>query len=473
MLDKLIVILIGLQVLLRASFLDISIIPQLDIGGSNSVGIQDLLFFALLITVFLKLFSGRENSLGRTTPTVLLTVFLVLGLLGVVNAVFTGTGFHLAAREARDFFLYIIYFMVLSLPPSGNNVKKLANILVALAVLAALFTILQLFLGDKIAFLYGKVQTLKTLDATVEGVERIGAGGLATINLAFFIYLSVLIQKIDKKHLILFSILAIAILVSFNRGTWVSIILALMFLYPFVDKKQRAGYIKILVVLGVSGVLIFGAGFLGVLGQKMELYTTAGLDRFASLLPGQVEEDGSVQGRVKETEIVFRKAMERPLFGHGLGAITQDSIVGGGGDGNTTRGLGSWGYVHNGYLYILFKLGFTGLFIFLLFIIIFIVRAVRFLGSIHDALLKPVYLGSLLFIVSIVPHSVASPRIMEGKYIIIIALALGLIELIRNLSTQDLNRDKNSSISQEIHSVPDRAAGNILRPRKNLKRKLL
>lgn len=470
MLDKLIVILIGLQVLLRASFFDVSIIPQLDIGGANSLGIQDLLFFALLMTVFLKLFSGRKNAIERSAPTVLLTVFLILGLLGVVNAVFTGTGFHLAAREAREFFLYIIYFMVLSLSPSDSNVKKLTNIVVAMAVLASLFSILQIFLGDKIAFLYGKVGTLNTLDSAVEGVERIGSGGLATINLAFFICLSILLQKIDKKYLVIFGILSIAILVSFNRGTWLSIILALMFLYPFVERKLKSGYLKIFIILGVSGVLIFGAGFLGVLGQKMELYTVAGIDRFASLMPGQVEEDGSVQGRLKETEIVFKKAMERPLFGYGLGAITQDNFMQG---GVYSIQVDSWGYVHNGYLYILFKLGFTGLFIFLLFIIVFISRAVRFLHSIQDARLKPVYLGSLLFIVSIVPHSVASPRIMEGKYIIIIALALGLIELIRYLSIQGLKYDNSSKSSQEIHRVPDRAVGGILRPKKELRRELL
>jgi len=453
MLDKIIILFIGVQVFFRSSFFDVRMIPVLDVGGANSIGVQDLSYFILFSAVFMKILSGRKNALRWGASDKLFSLFLFMGVVGVVNSIVTGTGFHLAAREAREFFLYALYFAVLSLNPTESHIKRLTTILVGLAILTSLFSILQVTSGDRIGFLFGKIITLRTLGEDIEGVTRVSSGGLASINFAFFVCLASLLHKADKKNLVLFGILSVATFISFNRGMWVSMILAVLALYPFIGGKLRDRYLKILLILGLSGAMLLGAGGLGVLGSKIQQYTEAGVSRFMSVMPGQIEEDGSTLGRLEETKIVFEKFKLRPWIGHGLGAITQENIMIRGEKDHSER-VSAWGYVHNGYLYVLFKLGIFGLVIFLAFMYVFIRRTIGGVKYIYDERLKSVYLGSFLFIVSILPHSLASPRIMEGNYITVIAIALGLIELIRFFSLG--GKQQNGTKGQVARGVQEK-----------------
>lgn len=95
----------------------------------------------------------------------------------------------------------------------------------------------------------------------------------------------------------------------------------------------------------------------------------------------------------------------------------------------------------------LFKLGAIGLIVFLIFIISFIIRSINGIKVLKIGVCKTYYIGYLLFVISIVPHSIVSPRIMEGKYITIIALSIGMLELIRRYLA--LNVDENKLEQKE------------------------
>jgi len=436
MLDKYIVALIGLMIFFKSSFFDGNLIPAINIGGTGSLGIYDIVFLFLTLVAIVKFTTVHNKALKYTVYNKLYLMFILLGIVGVINAVYTGTGFHLAAKEARDFFLYLIYFYILLLGCNEKNILKLTKYIVVLGVITSIFSVLQAVAGDRIAFLFGKVITLRTAGSEVEGVTRVASGGLATINLAFFICLASLTKSIKRKTLVAFLILAVGVFISFNRGTWLSIILALIALLPFVEGKVRLKFIKVFSVISIIAVLIITASYSGALGTKLSRYGDAVVERFISFLPSNLKDDGSTMDRVAETEIVFNKFKSRPVFGHGIGAITQE---------NVGPEQVSWGYVHNGYMYILFKLGITGLVVFLLFYLLFVYRAVLGFKKIAEPKFKSIYLGSLLFLISIIPHSIASPRIMEGKYIVIITIAMGLIELIRYYSMSHLHDNDDNS----------------------------
>lgn len=447
--DKAIILLLSLQVLFRSSFLDDRLLPYLDVGGTTSLGLNDLSFFLLILITFVKLTTESKNALIWTIPNRFFALFMLIGLIGFVNAATGETGFHLAGKEARYFFVYLIFFSVLALDYNEKNIKYITQSIIVLALVTAIFSVLQVVVGERIAFLFGKVSTLNTLDSDVEGITRVGSGGLATINLAFFVILSVMLIKITNKNILLLLVLFAALFVSFNRGTWVSIILALIVIMPFIGKELRLKSIKIMSVLGVLMAAIFVFGIWGVLGGKVQGYAEAGVARFSSLLPGQIENDGSTMDRFKEADTVFTKYLNKPIMGYGLGAVTQDRMVVRGEQGEKVK-QESWGYVHNGYLYVLFKLGAVGLIVFLVMIFSFVYRGLVALKSMPESKEKTYYVGYLMFVVSMVPHSIVSPRIMEGKYITVIAISMGMIELIRRYL---LNNDySHQEESQELSS---------------------
>jgi len=459
MLDKLIVLIIGLQVFFRSSFVNVNLLPTLSIGPS-SLGLHDLSFFVLCVSVFIKIFLEKKNSCNWDFHNKLFATFLIIGVFGIFNAVFTDTSFHLAAKEARNFFLYILYFAVISLSLDEKRILQIVKAILWISIVTSIFSVLQIVLGDRIGFLFGKISVLRTQGDEIEGVTRVGSGGLGTINLMFFICLSSLLYKFNQKQLIILLILSMAIFLSFNRGTWLSIILSIIFIFPVIQAKLRIKIIKTSIILSVLGSIFLGLGMNGFLGSKLNLYSGAVIERFVSVLPGQVENDGSTMDRFDEAEIVLQKIAKRPLFGYGLGAITQENMVI---QGEVDRErMENWGYVHNGYLYMIFKLGLLGMIVFLLFYITFIMRALKNLKKIHDEKLHAIYLGSLLFIISILPHSIVSPRIMEGKYITVIAIALGLIEIIKILSINsseskievENDPDVNSSVSDSKYTRP-------------------
>ncbi len=431
MIDNAIILLLGVQIFLRASFFDSNLLPTLDVAGASSLGFHDLSFFLLLLLSFIKIISNQEHSLKGSWGAILLGLFVVLGLIGVVNATLGETGFHRAARESRDFFLYILFFVVLSLKSKKSNIKKIVFVLLLFASITSILSLLQIFIGDRIVFLSGKVQTLNTLNEEVTGITRVGSEGLSSINLAFFICFASLLIKISTKKIVLIFLLLFGLFFSFNRGTWFSIVLALIMIFPFLSFKSKKRFFQISMIFLILGTLLITMGSMEFLGGITRNYLTAGIDRFTTIKPEEITRDGSTLGRLEEAKIVFNKFLERPIIGHGIGAVTQKGIIVKQ-EGKAKR-LGEWGYVHNGYLYILFKLGIVGLLIYFLLIVVFFIKGIRGMKLCVNTYFEPIYTGSLLFFISIIPHSMVSPRIMEGKYIIVISISLGLIELINQV----------------------------------------
>ncbi len=432
-LDTIIIYLIAIQIFLKASFFNMALIPGIDLVGSSSFGIHDLFFFLLLLAIFVKLISGDRNGLSITTPVVFLLLFLVFGAFGIINAVMGETSFHLAAKEARGFFLYLIFYGILSLIPNKSNFHKIIFLTTIIASLTSVISFLQVILPTQLEFLSGKTLTLRTMGHDIEGVTRIGTNGMPTITFLFFYWLINLFQKINLKNIFFTILLSIGIFISFSRGTWLAIILSILSVFPFVGGSVRKSFIVFFSVSFLLGILVLPVALYGFLGTKIQTYVTSGVDRFTSLTPTNLANDGSTQGRIKESKLIFEKALSRPIIGHGLGAVTQKNFMSLNDKTGYHEKIQSWGYVHNGYLYIFFKLGLTGLFLFLVYIFSILIRSIKMLKHIKDIEIKPAYLGSSLFLLAMIPASITNARIMEDNYIIIIAVTSGLMELSRKL----------------------------------------
>jgi O-antigen ligase len=164
------------------------------------------------------------------------------------------------------------------------------------------------------------------------------------------------------------------------------------------------------------------------MGGRVKTYLDAGTDRFATMTVAGMQEDNSFMGRFEESRILLEKLKNRPVLGFGLGALTQRVTWGKEGNKESLRSYET-GYAHNGYVYLTYKLGILGLLAFLLLFVYFSVKSLKMIKRLKDPEIGAIYVASVGFVISIVPHSLVNPRNMEGKWIIIIASAMALSHL--------------------------------------------
>lgn len=415
--------------LIFSSIISPQIVPRLSAGGA-SVSFTDFLFIFFIGSIFVSRQMNKNEVVPvRSYATALMVVFIGVGLIGFLNGTFSkDVGINLAVREGRNFFLYCVYFICLGLSRDEKNIKWFVNIVLFLAFLTSLFSILEAVGVNRLGFIAGKIRTLTTGGEEMAGVTRVSLPGVSVINLAFFILFFQLTQRISALRLSLMLLVSVGFFLSFNRGAWLSTILAMFtvfFFLPSVLKKQVA--IKGFIVLFL-GFLLCIAGWAGVLGSRMEKYLDAGADRVTTMTASGMQQDRSFMGRFEESRMLLEKLKNRPLLGFGLGALTQRVTWGGEDDKESLRSYET-GYVHNGYVYLTYKLGVLGLLAFLLLFSYFSIYSLKMLKRSKNPEIGAVYAASICFVISIVPHSLVNPRNMEGQWVFIIASAMALSHL--------------------------------------------
>lgn len=441
MYDKTLLFLIGLQVFLHASFLPAYELPSFNIGNA-SIGIGDALLAMSMFPLFFRRSLEGGQIQGRAVLSkALMGLFILIGIVGlIVGATSDGIGLNLAVREGRSFFLYLLYFPVLTFSRNKDSVFRLVVVLSIIAVLTSLAALVQQFYPNALFFIGGKVRMVQTEGRSVAGVLRVSLPGLSTVALAFLVSLFLITRRFTKLLLVILLINLLGLMLSFNRGTWASLLISLalcILLLPGVSNiKRLVGYIAAI----STGILLFSLIIVsGLLGEKMQKYELAVKDRFTSLSLERADKDRSYSGRYLEAKLALgRISPIEFLFGRGLGAFVKEPVRQDAGQDIVHRG-----YLHNGYAYMISKLGLLGLLVFLLFISTCFLRFKGYAKRMEDPFLKSIFCAAVVFLVSAVTQSWINPRIMEGQWIIIIAFTSALAELCWFTDLRMRNNSKN------------------------------
>jgi O-antigen ligase len=409
-----------------AAFFSYRDLPSLSVGGVT-VGITDLLLITSLILLAFKLVmkSGTPTRSSRGVP--FFVIFLFFGFISfLVGAFSSNDGINHAVRESRHFFLYFVFLMVSFLDVDEKNLVRMSHYIVLVGFTLSLVSILIQTTGFRLPLIAGKVETLQTAGVYAEGVKKIAIIGFSTVNFAFFLSFFSLVCRFRLWTFLLFISISLGMLLSFSRGAWLGSFIALAVSAPFVSRDiRRTLYAVSAVGLVIVFFLTLGSA-LGLLGQGVSAVAKGATERMLSLQTSSMGQDMSVISRIDEAKMVLKKVATRPFWGHGLGAIAQEVRW------RTEAGreqLFETGYIHNGYLNMTFKLGLFGLVSFLLFAGVFALSSFRLLKRINNHSILPYCLAAHCYFISIIPHSIASPRIMEGKWIINFAIAMGIVEL--------------------------------------------
>ena len=406
-------------------------LPRFSVG-IGTVYITDLLFFALLGLIVVRLLAERNFHLVRTPLDIPLLAFYALGMLFTVAAILQSS---LTLTESlgriRAASNYLIFFFVTNLVREDRQLRLLMRGLFALATIVAVAMIAQYWLGTSIQILPGRVETLNTEGEILLGMTRIIPPGYSLVFLAFTtITIALVLDKFRTATIgtfVQWLLLGVGVILTFKRHLWIGLGLAILLLPIYLSKKQdlqklvgRGVGALILVVMSVALIIAAPESKVGRLGGAF-------LERLGSLVDNSTYEDpnSSLRWRDFEYQYALPQIASHPFVGLGWGGRHRPFVK-----GRDHVGFDGRSFVHNGHVSIVLQVGMLGYLSWLGLALISMFRGLKYARHIPDSQLRAWVLGFALTWVIVFFTSMVEPMVVEAYWTSLIGIALGVNEVV-------------------------------------------
>ena len=343
---------------------------------ANGVGNATFVIYCTYVVDYYVRISARVPGLGALRPTLLLFAGTLIMVL-VQGRHLKG---RLATSTGKALLALLVYIMV-TIPVTSwpgsviNNLGPYTRVLaffyftvlivdtpkrfyifLGLLVGCQVFRVLEPlflnittgYLGDKTYLGAGEFAG-RLAGAPYDVVNPNGLGFVAVTCIPYLYYVLFVSNKTYLKavSLALMAACVYVIILTLSRGAMVALAVILWFII-----RQSKSKFLILALLAVGGIV--GWGHLDDVHK----------DRYMSLFSKNTRSSYGVEGREQLTQFEFSVAMERPIFGHGLGTTAESKVHAG--QGHIAQAS------HNLYTESLIEVGLIGGILFL-----------RFLAAIH------------------------------------------------------------------------------------------
>jgi hypothetical protein len=437
--------LLGLLLLLATVF-DENSLPSISIGVGHLI-VSDFLLFIPIVILLLRTWVEPGVSINHTPLDFPLLAFYCVALFSTISAIVHGTvTFNQSLSEVRVVNLYLTFFIVTNLVRDEKHLRRLLNGILVLSIFVALMMILQYFLGNITQILPGRVETLFTGNTGAPGVTRILPPGQSLVLVALItIPLLLIFDKTPSKYIFRFFLLfivAIAVILTFNRSFWVALAIALFLAVFLVSIPEKIRFVNIAIWTAVILIMIL-VPVLSFAGSQAQAFVDGFATRFSTLLDPNTLNEGSLQYRVVETQYALPQIAAHPLIGLGLGADYRpwDSRID---FGSLT--YDKFAYIHDGHLWTILKTGLVGYLFFIIFLFLFLQRSLRYWRQIHDPFQKAIVLSFAIAVIGILPATVVDPIFAETYWTPLLGIMMGVNEVIFRL-----NREQNAVLSESVN----------------------
>ncbi|MBC8487941.1 MAG: O-antigen ligase family protein [Bacteroidetes bacterium] len=386
----------------------------LALRGTEQIDPGEIFFgiflFLLLITWFYDKKIVRGERLLEDTMDYSLAIFFGICLFSLAPALIFGNSLLKWFRELVPFLGYLLYYPVKDTVNTLKRIKILGLCFLILVVISGLVNIIQY------QQLLGQVSYFWEIEASRQTPNEPFFLVSLIVSSAFFLYTKGLRRRLLSLGIVLFS--GFALVVSFSRGYWVAAMVALVFVFVFVDLGKKLKVLVYIPLIILPAVIIANM----YLGNLKELFYHVVFERFTTLV--DLQQDISLVNRFNEAKTLLTLCVVNPIIGYGLGAMYSfHNIL----FGYTLR---TW-YTHNAFIFLLFKLGILGLLSFL----IFYFNAIRkgffnFKKLKNDWYQKSLSIGITCCLISMIPLSFTSPQFIQKNSILVITLGSALIGVI-------------------------------------------
>jgi len=268
-----------------------------------------------------------------------LMAFLVYGFVSVLPALAIGSHLINWLREVLTVATLFLYFPFREQMKIERRRRFLVGMLGAMICAIAIKNILN----------YG----VSALAANYLW-ELLGARQAASAHFffpAFVVISSVVVHLHNQKKrlglLVLWLVVFIALLLTFARGFWFGSAIGLLTVYmasPVPVRQRLLGYGMLLGVVGFMVTILSAGDFTGRIFESL-------VERFTS--SGKTLSDISLRARFVESQAILGSILSSPVLGNGYGSVFSFYNI-------LTRTTMTTVYAHNGYLFLLFKVGIVG-----------------------------------------------------------------------------------------------------------------
>jgi len=330
------------------------------LGGSTEITLVEVVYgvysFGYLgFWLWQKVFVTREPVLEHTADT-FLVAFFVVATCTLPITVLGGQTALWWFRELVTLAQLLLFF------PLRDAMRDRRGMIALVVALLLMFTIVAV----------NNLMNYRAVTAAAAFLWELTASRQAFGDHYFFPALVVLVSAwihVENRTqawllLPLIVMMALALALTFSRGFWVSAALALLVLFVLARGRERRRLTLATVLGGAAGLFAMGI-FLGKAGSSV---LTALFNRVVSVRGAMV--DLSFMNRVVESQAAVDGILKNPILGHGVGSVlSRYNIL----DHETTTNL----YIHNGYLYLIYKVGIVGTIPYLAFLAVVIWTGLR------------------------------------------------------------------------------------------------
>jgi len=304
-----------------------------------------LILLAAFLILFIRNLYEKTWHIDIASLDQILIIFFIYSMLSLFWGLYKNTGTSLPIQDFYFIFLYSAYFLSRLLFQKEKLMRIFFIIFIIISVITSFEYILLTFSEMTFSNLF--VTRVPTRQPHLAQIS-------IPILVAVFFFTKNRIYKLGA--LILFIPNFLMVVLSQQRALWLGIILSIIivtFLYYLRHGFNIYQIFKFFLIMIVS--ILFLILTLIILDKYLHLNLIfTGLSRVSTFFT--LSQDFSVNVRISEIKIALKQWEKNIFFGAGLGAKYSRILV--------SRGEGT---LDNSYVFVLWKLGIVGLFLFLLF----------------------------------------------------------------------------------------------------------
>ncbi len=332
------------------------------LGSTSDISAGEVFYFVLLLSCI----SGwicrnvlrTSRNYHRRSYRILILFMLVCGISFVVawiNSISLIDGI-------RDFSSVANYLLLFVAFEAFDHPKKFQRFLLVFMILAVGITARDLVFELN-------MNRITSVD-NVLGKVFVGIGGVGYTHTTLFTAMCLGFVAKKKKHrVVLVSILGmslILVLLSMTRTYWIGVVATIMGSFGYLHFTGRLKESRSLFRL-VAALSILVVSIALVLNVYLNDVEEVIGKRFGTVLSAtKGETDYSMLSRINESRAAYKRTLENPLLGHGLGYKL--TFWGKTFEQSYSKGMTTTPFLHNSYQYFVLKTGFVGFAIFLVFL---------------------------------------------------------------------------------------------------------
>jgi putative inorganic carbon (HCO3(-)) transporter len=367
-------------------------------GFALSIPTEPLMFGIMLLFLFKII---REGGFDRKVLQHPVTQAILINLLWIFITTLTSTMIVVSLKHllARLWFVLVFYFLATQLFRNLSNIKRLVWLYVIPLLGVIGYTI----------FRHGQNGwTQKTAHWVMTPFYNDHTAYAAVI--ALFIPIVIAFSRNPNYHLkyrlaalLVFLIMVTAMVLSYTRAAWISLLVAAL-VYSVIAFKVRLTTVLIVAGVGLTLFLTFQTELKLKLEQNRQQSSSDFNAHLQSI--SNITTDASNLERINRWHSAMRMFEERPFFGWGPGTYqfqyapyqlsSEKTII------STNAGTG--GNAHSEYIGPLAESGILGTVTFVLILLVMLYRSIRLHARLRDTEMRLITMGILMGLITYMVH---------------------------------------------------------------------